>query len=379
MQPSTTRRFRAPGRVNLIGEHTDYSGGLVLPAAIDRAVYVEVLGPSDRIQLTSDRSVSRVDTAADGSELERAQDWGRYVAATAAQLHDLGCPPTGFRGRVTSDLPDGAGLSSSAALEVAIAVTITTLADFGLDGLELAQACQRAEMAAVGVPCGIMDQAASVLGRAGSAVLLDCATLDHRAVTLPEHLAIVILSSGVRRELASSGYSQRREELEMGLHELRIQHPSEITPEELDRVLTSAALDPMNVARVRHVVTENQRVRDVVTVLESDEPIDTPSLGRLFSASHASLRDDFEVSTPEVDRLVELALGHGSVAARMTGGGFGGAIVALTEVENADGFAERVVSDYRREYPDLESSSLIAKAAAGAGPVESRTLAKYRR
>jgi galactokinase len=311
-----TRTFFAPGRVNLIGEHTDYSGGLVLPAALDLGVRIEGEA-SDRIRLESEQVPGVVDLDARG---EPGEGWGRFAGAVAVELHALGRPPVGFTGRVSSDVPAGAGLSSSAALEVAIATALCAVADFALEPLALAQAAQRAEHRAVGMPCGIMDQAASVLGEADHAILLDTGTLEHRTVPLPPELALVIVDSGVRHVLAESGYKDRRRELEQALAAV-------------------GELDPVLRRRLRHVRTENERVCEVVAALEAG---DTAALGPLFRAGHVSLRDDYEVSTPELDLLVERAYALGAVAARMTGGGFGGSIVVLAESARAEELAATI-------------------------------------
>jgi galactokinase len=294
-----TTSFWAPGRVNLIGEHTDYSGGLVLPVAIHLGIGLAV-EPSERIALVSNRE--SVALASDGTG--EARGWGRYVAAVAQELALLGRPPVGIDGVVEADLPQGAGLGSSGALQVVLAVALCAAADFQLEPFELALACQRAERRAVGVPSGILDQAASLLGREGSALLLDCGTLEHRWVELPRDLAVIVVDSGERHAHESSGYADRRRELESG--------------------------DPR---RVRHVTSENDRVRAAVDALERH---DLEVLGGLFAASHASLRDDYEVSTPALDRLVDVALEAGALGARLTGGGFGGSVVVLAEVENAE-------------------------------------------
>ncbi|HZR96421.1 MAG TPA: galactokinase family protein [Gaiellaceae bacterium] len=287
------RTFFAPGRVNLIGEYTDLVGGLVLPAAIDRGIRLEC-EPADRTELSTSEDV---------------EGWQRYVDAVAAELRELGRPEVAVRGALSSTLPIGAGLSSSAALEVVVGLALCAVAGFELEPLELAKALRRAEHRAVGVPSGIMDQAASLLGRAGHALLLDTSTLSYEHVPLPAELAIAIVDSGVERRLEGTGYATRKRELEEG-------HPK----------------------RLRHVETENERVRAVVAALRAD---DRPELGRLFRAGHESLRDDLEVTTPELDDLVERAYALGAVAARMTGGGFGGAVVALVESEHADSFVDR--------------------------------------
>jgi galactokinase len=280
------RAFRAPGRVNLIGEHTDYSGGLVLPVALEHGVTVLGERGGDAIELRSDRFPD--DDA-----------WRRYVEAVAAELDEAGRPGIGFRGRVVADLPAEAGLASSGALEVAVALALCDAGELAVDRLELAELCRRAEERAVGVPCGLMDQAAALLCRAGHALLLDCRTLAYRHVPFPADVELLVIDSGTPRRLEESGYAQRRAEVEAG-------HPR----------------------RVRHVRSENERVTEVVAALESG---DREALARAFAASHASLRDDFEVSTPELDALVEKALSAGALAARLTGAGFGGSIVAIVE------------------------------------------------
>jgi len=355
------RYFAAPGRVNLIGEHTDYSGGLVLPLAIDRGIRLRV-EPSDRITLTSEQFDGRVDVGADGSG-SAPEGWGRYVAAMAQELGDLGRPPVGMTGTLSSDLPAGAGLSSSAALEMAVGTALAAVADFPLEPLALAAAGQRAERRAVGVPVGIMDQAASVLGVAGHAILLDCATLDHRAVPLPPDLAVAVLHSGVSRQLEGSGYGRRRAELEEGLAALGGRSPREVDPEEAVAAARAAGLGDVPVRRLRHVVTENHRVEATVAALETG---DRAALRRLLAEGHASLRDDYEVSVPELDLLVDLALEHGAVAARMTGGGFGGAIVALVDAEAAAGVVAAAAAAYA-DRTGRDPLTLLTTAVAGAG------------
>jgi galactokinase len=288
----------APGRVNLIGEHTDYAGGLVLPIAIDLGIRLDV-EPAERIRLSSGGEV--VELAADG--MGEPYGWGRYVAGVARELAVLGRAPVGIHGTVEATLPRGAGLGSSGAFAVGVALALCGVTDFELEPLELALACQRAERRAVGVPSGILDQAASLLGRAGSAVLLDCGSLEHRWVPLPVDVAILVLDSGERRSLERSAYGDRRRELEAG--------------------------EPR---RLRHVATENERVRETVGALQRG---DVAALGPIFSASQASLRDDYEVSTPTLDALVAAALDAGAFAARMTGGGFGGSVVALAKPSRA--------------------------------------------
>jgi len=296
-----TRAFFAPGRVNLIGEHTDYAGGLVLPAAIELGVTVEG-NPSQEIRLRSALADAR---------------FPRLVDAVAAELDELGRGPAGFAGDVRSTLPVGAGLSSSAALEVAVRLALCAAANLELAPLTLALACQRAEQRATGVPSGILDQAACVLGRAGHAILIDTATLEHDAIPLPPELALLVVDSGIRRRLSDTRYAQRRAEVETG--------------------------EPR---RIRHVQTENERVSRTVAILREPGQPRLEELGAIFREGHESLRFDFEVSTPEVDRLVDLAYEAGALAARMTGGGFGGSIVALVAAPEAEAVAGKITKRY---------------------------------
>jgi galactokinase len=361
------RTFFAPGRVNLIGEHTDYTGGLVLPAALDLGVRIEGTATrSPTITLTSDRFPAiEVDVAGDGG-IDRG--WGRYVAAVAAELAALGRPPVGFVGSVSADLPIGSGLSSSAALEVAVALALTRTAGFELEPLALARAAQAAEHRAVGVPCGLMDQAASILGRRDHAVLLDTATLEHRLVALPRSLAIVVIDSGTPRLLSDSRYAERRGELERAIAAIGGAGPNALTVDELEAAAAAAGLDDVSHRRLRHAVTENIRVRALVEILESPE-LDRRALGVLFREAHGSLRRDFEASTHELDVLVELAYEGGALGARMTGAGFGGAIVALCDRERASSIARDVGAAYRGR-TGREAAAWVTRAADGARELE---------
>ncbi len=303
----------APARVNLIGEHTDYSGGLVLPVAIDLGTTVEWQPLDGRVRARSLALGDVVEIGADG--IGAAAGWGRYVAAVVALLRERGRSDAGIDAVVSSTVPIGSGLSSSAALTVSIALALCRAAGFELEPLELAQLMREAEARAVGVPVGLMDPACVLLARRGHALLLDCGSEEYRHVPLPEGLAVVVVDSGVRHSLEHSGYAERRAEVERG-----------------------------DARRLRHVTSENERVRRVVAALEGG---DLDALGPLFRAGHDSLRDDFEVSTPELDLLVDLAYERGAVAARMTGGGFGGSIVVLAEAEEAHALADDVVAVYR--------------------------------
>ena len=306
-------RASAPGRVNLIGDHTDYTGGWVFPMAVDRATTVELTTGGPVVRLASaaepDPAVVPVDVADPASV---GPGWARYVAGVVAEVR----PAEGGTGTVATTLPLGAGLSSSAALEVAVALAL------GFEGtaLELAQACQRAEQRAWGVRTGIMDQLASAAGVAGHALLIDCGALSVTPVPLPPEVEVVVADSGERRSVAASAYAERRRQCEAAAAVV-----GPLRAASLDDVATLE--DAVTRRRARHVVTENARVLAFAERLRAG---DLASAGRLMTESHASLRDDFEVSTPALDRLVGgLVEADGVYGARLTGAGFGGCVVAL--------------------------------------------------
>lgn len=305
-----------PGRVNLIGEYTDFSGGLVLPMAIDLATTVTGHRGGDRVVLVSADEPAPAVVHLDVADPSTATpSWARYVAGVVAQLR----PAQGFTGEVHTTLPVGAGLSSSAALEVAVALAL------GFEGtaLELATLTQRAEQEASGVPCGIMDQLASAGGVDGHALLIDCHELTVTPVALPDGAEVRVIHSGQARQLADSAYGERRAAVEAAeevLGPLRLlRDPA--AAEQLD--------DPVLRRRARHVIAENGRVRAFAAALADG---DLGAAGALMAASHASLRDDFEVSTDVLDALVDrLQATDGVHGARLTGAGFGGCVVALTD------------------------------------------------
>ena len=321
--PVTPRSVRAwaPGRVNLIGDHTDYTGGLALPMAIQLGIAVEAESTdTGRIVLSSHTEPTVCDIAV-GTPPAAAHGWARYVAAVADTL-----PVTrGLHGAVRSTLPAGAGLSSSAALEIALFLAMGALEtpSSNSDPIATALACQQAELSATGVPCGLLDQMAILWGQPGCAVMIDAHQRSAEPVTLGPDLAVWIVHSGVARRLETSAYAQRRAECERAeshIGPLRLASDGDVT----------ALADPILRARARHVVSENQRVRDFVAGLR--RLARGPELGALMLASHRSLRDDFEVSTPELDTLVdELTARPGVWGARLTGAGFGGCAVVLGE------------------------------------------------
>ncbi len=345
--PPSSRAVVAPARVNLIGEHTDYSGGLVLPVAVDLGTTVTWVPAAEAtIRLRSAAFGETVEVPADRPPPIPREGWGRYVAAVVRLLRDHGAPITGLDGTITSTVPIGAGMSSSAALTVSVGLALTRAASYELPRIELARIAQAAERLAVGVPVGLMDPASSLLGRKGHALLLDCATEEHRLVPLPPGIALVVSDSGVRHELEVSGYGDRRLELERALSAIGVDRPSSLSAAEAETKAVTAEVDAVARRRLRHVVSENERVRQVVAALEQPEGADLAALGKLFREGHESLRDDFDVSIPELDRLVDLAYDHGAIAARMIGGGFGGSVLALARAEDAERLAAAVVRGY---------------------------------
>ncbi|WP_208027265.1 galactokinase [Rhabdothermincola sediminis] len=308
-------RARAPGRVNLIGDHTDYAGGLAVPMAIDLETVVTGTRGGGRVRLRSASEPLPADLpleVADPSTVD--PPWARYPAGVVAELR----PPLGFTGEVHSTVPVGSGLSSSAALEVSLALAL----GYEGDPIALARLCQRAEQRACGVPSGIMDQLTSILGRAGNALLIDFATLTVTEIDLPPGIEIVVVHSGQPRALAGSAYADRRRDVERAIAELG---PLRDRPASDAEALT----DPVLRRRARHVIGENARVLAFAGALRRGE---LREAGALMVESHRSLRDDFEVSTPVLDELVaRLVAAPGVLGARLTGAGFGGCVVALGE------------------------------------------------
>jgi len=339
----------APGRVNLIGEHTDYNEGFVLPAAVDRGVAVAGRRVTGETFILHAVDLGERCTFTRGTlERDPGQSWADYFKGVVWALSNRGIEVPTCEAAITGDIPQGAGLSSSAAYEVATVRLLSALGGFELPSVEIAKLAREAENGFVGVACGIMDQMASTFGEQGKALLLDCRSLEHQAVEIPAGLKIVVVNSGVRHALASSEYNKRRAECEEGVRILAGLRPGvrslrDVGPDDEARFF--GALPPIVRKRCRHVVSENARVLDAVTAMRSG---DTARLKILTAASHASLRDDYEVSCPELDILVELALAlpicHG---ARLTGAGFGGSTVNLVETAAVVSFSKTVASGYR--------------------------------
>jgi galactokinase len=339
----------APGRVNLIGEHTDYNEGFVLPAAVDRGVAVagrRVTGETfalHAVDLGESCTFAR-----GGLQRDAAHSWADYFKGVVWALSRRGIAVPTCEVTITGDIPQGAGLSSSAAYEVASLRLSAALGGVELASLDVAKLAREAESGFVGVACGIMDQMASTFGEQGKALLLDCRSLAHETVELPAGLKIVVVNSGVRHSLGSSEYNQRRAECEEGVRILASHRPGiralrDVSPDDQARFF--AALPPVVRKRCRHVVSENARVVETVTAMRSG---DTARLKTLMAASHASLRDDYQVSCPELDVLVELALALPACqGARLTGAGFGGSTVNLVETAAVATFSESIAGGYQ--------------------------------
>lgn len=338
---------RAPGRVNLIGEHTDYNEGLVLPAAIVRHLWIAAApNGTGRIRLYSAAYDAYAEFPAAAPAEAALPPWARYPQGVAVALTGRGVRLTGLDALIAGDLASGAGLSSSAALEVASALVFEQAAGVALAPRARALLCHQAEVEFVGVPCGIMDQAAVSLSRPGHALFLDCRSLETHHIPLPPDLRLAVCDTGVRRALDASAYAERRRECATAVRWLRergreLRSLRDLTPDDLE--LIASMPDPLR-RRVRHVVTENARVVETARALEGS---DGHRLREIFLASHRSLRDDYEVSSPELDAMVEAALeAPGCLAARMTGAGFGGAAVALVRRHEADAFGRAVKAMY---------------------------------
>jgi galactokinase len=306
----------APGRINLIGEHTDYNGGFVLPCAIDRRVAV-AMGRGGNVLCSADFEETRPVSGA------RVGSWADYPSGVVWAMREAGYAVADFQAAFAGDVPRGAGLSSSAAIESATALALDRLFDLGIERRELAVLCRRAENGFVGVNSGIMDQYASLLCEAGACLFVDCRSLASRRVPLDLHragLALLVCDTRVERALAATGYNDRRATCERAAVLLGVTELRDATKEDLVR------LSGDELRRTRHVVTENERVLEAMRALEAD---DMRTFGALMYASHASLRDDYEVSTPELDSFVDVASQVGAMGARLTGAGFGGSAIAL--------------------------------------------------
>lgn len=347
-QRAESRVFRALGRVNLIGEHTDYNDGFVMPVAIDLSTRIAVAPQTGRtISVFSENFQEEISFDLDDAAPQPRRHWSDYVRGVAWALERSEYQLRGAQLHIQGDLPIGAGLSSSAAIEVATAYALLSHSGFEVPRVEIPRLCQRAENGFVGMRCGIMDQFISCMGEKGKALLLDCRSLEYLLLPLPENIRLVICDTMVKHELAAGEYNKRRAECEEGVKHLaqRLNGVSALRDVTLAE-LESAGRDlPEKIyRRCRHVISENARVAQAGSALERS---DLHDFGRLMAASHRSLRDDYEVSCYELDLMVSLANSlRGTLGSRMTGGGFGGCTVNLVAEESVTEFKTRIAADY---------------------------------
>ncbi|MDQ3817809.1 MAG: galactokinase [Acidobacteriota bacterium] len=366
------RLYAAPGRVNLIGEHTDYNEGFVLPMAIDRAAFVAGAVRQDRrVRVHSVNFGEGAEFDLDVEGRGRRGVWLDYIEGVARELEKRGANLRGADLMISSDVPLGAGLSSSAALEVSTGFALLALSGVEIDGKGLALAAQAAEHNYVGAQVGIMDQFTAVMGKRGHALLIDCRSLETTQIPMrASEVVVAICDTRVKHELASSEYNTRRAECERGVEILRGWLPEaralrDVSPEDFERYENQLP-EPIR-RRCRHVVTENARTLLAASALREGR---TEEMGRLMFLSHASLRDDYEVSCAELDAMVEISSRiKGVLGARMTGGGFGGCTVNLVERRALDEFRREIESGYRRA-TGLEPFIYIAEASDGAKEIK---------
>lgn len=358
---------RAPGRVNLIGEHTDYNDGFVFPIALTRCAWVAAAARSDgAVRVVSRELGQQAQWPLNGWRRDSHSQWTSYVAGVASLLLSRGAHLTGADVWIESDVPLGAGLSSSAALELAAALVLAHLSGEPLEALELIDLCRSAEHEFAGVPCGLMDQTVSLLARRGHGLLLDCRSrqVEHVPLNLADH-TILVIDSGVRHELALGEYAKRQRECQAALAYFRRLNPAVRALRDVaSSTVRSHALqmEPVAAARALHVTSENERTLAAVRAVRQHE---LRELGELLAASHRSLRDEYEVSLPAVDRLVErVQSSPGVLGARLTGGGFGGCVVALLRDDAIGGVSEAIERRHAAEFPGAQ---VLFATGAGAG------------
>jgi galactokinase len=364
---ASPRIFRAPGRVNVIGEHTDYNDGFVMPAAIEFYTWVAAAKREDRmLEAYSDHFDEKISLSLDELAGAPRKHWSDFIRGIAAVLQNSGCDLAGANLFIHGEVPLGAGLSSSASLEVAVALALSEISGFNVPPLKLVKLCQKAEHDYVGTRCGIMDQFIAVFGAAGNALMLDCRSLEYQLLPIAPDLRLVVCNSMVRHELASGEYNRRRADCEEGVRLLQnflpgIRALRDVGVSDLEgwKHLLPATI----YRRCRHVVTENQRVMAAAEALRSS---DADRFGHLMYRSHASLRDDYQVSCKELDLLVDLASSSpGVFGARMTGGGFGGCTVNLLRASVTGAFKEHIAQAYK-EATGIIPEIYICEPAQGA-------------
>jgi galactokinase len=375
--------YHAPGRVNLIGEHTDYNDGLVMPAALGLATWVAIAPrPDRRLAIHSEHFGESVEFELDETAPRPRQHWSDYARGVAVMLMRAGHRLRGAEMLIQSDIPLGAGLSSSAAIEVAVGLALLENSGCLIDRVALAQICQRAENEFVGIGCGIMDQFVACCGCAGQALLLDCRSLAYRLLPLPAEARLMICNTMVRHQLASSEYNRRRAECETGVRLLvqaipEVRALRDVTLAQLREY--EHALPAIIYRRCQHVISENARVLAAAAALEQG---DLSGFGQLMTESHHSLRDEYEVSCAELDLLVELADRiEGVYGARMTGGGFGGCTINLVKAECAAEFAQKVAEAYASETgvtPEIYSCPIVDRNISSVPVSDQREIAGNR-
>lgn len=354
---------RAPGRVNLIGEHTDYNDGFVLPMAIDRAVWMALTPRTDSTVRIRSLDLG-TDSAFDLHSLTKGEGWIEYIKGVAHELQQGGHRLRGFDAVMTGDVPRGAGLSSSAAVELATARAFASASGLHWNPASMALISQKAENEWVGVNCGIMDQMASAASREGYALFLDCRNLEYQHAPLPENTAVVILDTSTRRGLVDSAYNERRSQCEEAARWFGVKALRDVDVDDLKK---GSELSEVVTRRARHIVSENARVLEAVKAMKSG---DVNRLGELLNASHASLRDDFEVTNEALNQIVECAQEQSSCyGARMTGAGFGGCAVALVNEKSANDFTGAVLAAYKKK-SGLDAGIYVCKASAGADVIK---------
>jgi len=356
---------RAPGRVNLIGEHTDYNDGFVLPMAIDRAIWIALSPRPDR-RVAAHSLDFNATAEFDLDRLEKQSGWIEYLKGVAWALQEAGHPLTGFNAVVAGDVPIGAGLSSSAAWELAAARAFAFTSGFEWNAAQMALLGQRAENKWVGVNCGIMDQMISAAGQADHALLIDCRSLATQSVPLPPGIAVVVLDTSTRRGLVDSAYNERRAQCEAVAQFFGVPALRDVTLDQLNEKRDQ--LDRVAYRRARHVISENDRTVQAAEAMKHGAAIE---LGQLMQLSHMSMRDDFEISNRELNIMVECAEHQsGCYGARMTGGGFGGCAVALVRQDTAEVFSASVAAEYE-DATGLKPNIYICMATNGAEIVQS--------
>ncbi len=355
---------RAPGRVNLIGEHTDYNDGFVLPMALEHAIWIALRPRTDRrVMVYAQDMNDRAEFSLDG--LERGHGWVEYLKGVAHVFQQAGYRLRGWEGVMMGDVPRGAGLSSSAAVEMATARAFSEVSGFVWEPLRMARLGQQAENEWVGVKCGIMDQAVSAAAQADHALFLDCRTLEYEPIPMPADVSVLVMDTSTRRGLVESAYNERRQQCEQAAHFFGVKALRDVRWQEfLER---GRELPRVVWKRARHVITENERVLRAVAAMRANDPV---TLGKLFNESHASLRNDFEVTNDALNWIVEIAQAQPACyGARMTGAGFGGCAVAVVRQEAAQAFMQAVKEAYRAR-SGLEASLFLSRAGQGAEVVQ---------